>query len=244
MIRLCLLHFFGNALLLWLGYAWLGVGEADNVHVLGSFFIVLVLIAGAAWLHGAGFAYFGGLRFTRALGRALRNLLPILSVCLAGILVYAGLIWTASHYGGTAYNVASYSTMHLRRPVPPTAIEKAFHWCVLLLEWVIVPVVLFPLASAVAMHGWKGWRLANLHKSRRILYWVEICLLLLCAFVVPFRLFFWVPGIQSFSGQMLSFLARNVLGYVLFVSSLLAIEFFSAVKQPHARSARAGSSAG
>ena len=29
LLKLCLLHLAGNALLLWLGYYWLGVGEGD-----------------------------------------------------------------------------------------------------------------------------------------------------------------------------------------------------------------------
>jgi hypothetical protein len=49
-------HFLGNALLLALGYYWLGLGEARATDVLWSVVVALILTAGAAWLYSASLA--------------------------------------------------------------------------------------------------------------------------------------------------------------------------------------------
>jgi hypothetical protein len=49
-------HLAGNALLLALGYYWLGLGEARAADVLWSAVVALVIVAGACFLHGASFA--------------------------------------------------------------------------------------------------------------------------------------------------------------------------------------------
>jgi hypothetical protein len=49
-------HFLGNAVLLALGYYWLGLGEARVSDVVWSAVVALLILAGAAWLYGASLA--------------------------------------------------------------------------------------------------------------------------------------------------------------------------------------------
>ncbi|MBV9038542.1 MAG: hypothetical protein JO182_28905, partial [Acidobacteriaceae bacterium] len=82
-VSLWLLHLIGNALLLWLGYYWLGVGESDTAHLLGSAAIVLGGVCVALFLHGTALVYFdrdGERSLAHAMGTAARNLLPLLVV--------------------------------------------------------------------------------------------------------------------------------------------------------------------
>ena len=56
--KLCLLHLAANALLLWLGYEWLGVAESTRLRLALSAVDALAILALVCWLHGATFAYF------------------------------------------------------------------------------------------------------------------------------------------------------------------------------------------
>jgi hypothetical protein len=88
---LILLHLIGNALLLWLGYYWLGLGEARASAVAWSAAVALLIVAGACWLHGAAFA--------RGFAPASRHLPWTVFVALVAITAYlalpAGRWWTS-----------------------------------------------------------------------------------------------------------------------------------------------------
>ena len=72
------IHLAGNALLLWLGYYWLGLGESRAATLAWSAAIALVIVAGACWLHGAAFG--------SSVHGALRNLpWTVLVAVLTGV---------------------------------------------------------------------------------------------------------------------------------------------------------------
>jgi hypothetical protein len=82
------IHLAGNALLLWLGYYWLGLGESRASTLAWSAAVALVILAGACWLHGMSFASIRG---------ALRNLPWTVLVAAAALAIYlalpAGKVW-------------------------------------------------------------------------------------------------------------------------------------------------------
>jgi len=232
-VSLWLLHLIGNALLLWLGYYWLGVGESDTAHLLGSAAIVLGGVCVALFLHGTALVYFdrdGERSLAHAMGTAARNLLPLLVVAILAAVVYGLLTYIYGKFQHNAFLIGSYATMHTRKPVAPA---KVLHWYrvfILMLRWLVVPALLFPLTAAVARMGWAGFRLRSLRLSP--LYWIEVCVLLLLALVVPLRLMNWIPEFSKFAAQMASLIARMGLGYLLFVAALLTIEFLTARGRP------------
>jgi putative effector of murein hydrolase LrgA (UPF0299 family) len=86
--RLAATHLIGNALLLWLVYYWLGLGEARASAVAWSAAVALIVVAGASWLHGAAFA--------RSFKLALRHLpwtVLIAAVALAAYLALPAAKW-------------------------------------------------------------------------------------------------------------------------------------------------------
>lgn len=231
-IALVIAHLAGNALLLWLGYYWLGLDESDRPHLAWSAAVILCFIVAAAWLHGLALAHFSGLPLFRAAGRSGRHLLSLFAVSLLAIAIYGALFWLLPHLGGISYTVASFATMKLHKPVTPLSVQKGFHILVLLLQWVVLPAVLLPLAAAVSVEGWSGFRWRSLRHRRMWLYWIETAALLFCAIWVPFKLFFWVPRVEPFNAQFVSFLLRVGTGYLLFVTSLLLLEFFTSSGRP------------
>jgi hypothetical protein len=231
-IALLLAHLVGNAFILWLGYLWLGMGESDSRHLWESAGLILFLVAATVWLHGTALVHFEGQGLSRAVGKSARNILPLIVFSMVTLAIYGGLVWLGQHYGLAAYDIGSAATMTLKHPLAPRTVGKFFEVVLWLLRWLVVPALLLPIASGVALEGWQGWRWARKPRNPRVVYWLEVVALLLCAIWVPFKLFFWVPKIDAFGGQMISFVARAGTAYLLFVISLLALEFFTSSGKP------------
>ena len=74
--KLFLLHLVANALLLWLGYDWLGVGESTRLRLAWSGLDALAILALVCWFHGATLVFFrkhGELKINEAFRAALRQ---------------------------------------------------------------------------------------------------------------------------------------------------------------------------
>ena len=98
-----------------------------------------------------------------------------------------------------------------------------------LLRGVAVPVLLLPLFGKVASAGWSGLRLTVAH---RWLYWLQVALLLAVAVYVPLWIFHFIPRPAAFWLQTVSLIVRIGVAYLLFVGSLLALEFFTSSGKP------------
>jgi len=234
-LPLWILHLVGNALLLWLGYYWLGTSESDTAHLLWSALLLIGGVCAVLWIHGTALVFFDRDQedgFARALRTAGRNLLPLLAVAFFAAIVYGLLAYVYDKFEHNAFLIGSYATMRTRKPVAPQRVLHWYHVLIWILRWLVVPVFLFPLTAAVARVGWSGFRLHSFGRSRSILYWAEVCLLLLLAIAVPLRLMNWIPAFSKFAMQMASLLGRMGLGYLLFVAALLAIEFLTSRGKP------------
>ena len=230
-------HLIGNALLLYLGYYWLGMRESDALHLLSSIVVLLIFVLGAAWLHGTALTHFdrtAKLNFRAAAMRTLCHLLPLFVLAVVAAIIYGLLAWWHDSFQHNAFVIGSYSTLKLRKPVPPSAVERIFHIFIWILRWIVVPALLLPLAAGAALEGWRGIRLRALAPGRRVLYWIQVCALLLCAIWIPLKLVHWIPHIDSFGGQFASLAARMGIGYLLFVAALLTLEFFTSSGRPRA----------
>jgi len=222
--RLCLVHLAANALLLWLGYEWLGVGESTIPRLLWSAVFALAILSMACWLHGATFAYFrmpDGSRITAAFRAALQCLLPLLLVAIGIMALYALLARWADYSPQPALKLASYLTLKFRKPVKPATVMAGFNLALWLVRWVLLPLVLLPMASAIATRGWRGF--AEVGWCGRA--WLLAPVFLLAGLWLPFVLLGWVPRMGPFWLQMASFLVRIGLAYLLFVAAAIALAF-------------------
>lgn len=221
------LHLAGNALLLWLGYGWLGMTEADGPHLAASAAVLLAFGIGALWLHATALAFFGNpaSSFTAAASTALRRLPQLFALTVVVAIVYGLLSYWYGAFDHTAFVIGSAATMTLRRPVPPARVLDGFHAFIWLLRWIVVPALALPLAARMVSRRSPRFR-------RRWLYWLAVGALLLCAVWVPLRLLDWIPKANGFSLQAASLAVRFGLGYLLFVAALLALEFFTSAGKP------------
>src|SRR5215471_14309932 len=119
--KLFLLHLVTNALLLWVAYEWLGVGESTRLRLLGSALYGLAILAVACWLHGATLVFFreGELKTADAFAASLRQLPSLLAAALLVLALYGLVAWAAGASGQPAFRLASWLTLKLHTPVRP-----------------------------------------------------------------------------------------------------------------------------
>jgi hypothetical protein len=210
----------GNALLLWLGYYWLGLGETRAATLAWSALVALLLLSLACWLHGATFAYFS--LETRRL--PLRRLPPLVAAVIVLLAVYWALAQWSDYSRQPAFKIASYLTMTFRKPVKPAAVLNVFNIALWLVRWMVVPALALPILCGIAtrQHSRKWW------------YWIATPVLLVCALWLPLKLMGWTPLTGGFAMEMFSFVVRLLIAYLLFVGAWLALVFLTSGGSPRA----------
>jgi len=224
--KLCLLHLVANALLLWLGYEWLGVGESTGLRLAWSALDALIILALVCWLYGATFVYFrspGERKLNESFRTALRHLAPLLLAAIAVLVLYGALAWLASIL--PSFRVASYLTLKLRKPVKPATVQSVFHAAMWIVRWVLFPVALLPMFAAVATRGWPGFGAITWRVNWR--GWLLTPALLVAGLILPFAILGWVPHVASFGLELTSFALRMACAYVLFTASMLTLTWGS-----------------
>lgn len=229
MKRLAAMHLVGNALILLLGYYWLGLPESSAALTLWSALVLLVTSAAALFLHGTASVYF---RRRGKLGKAARiaalHLPALFALLILTVVIYASLAYLDEHFSHQAFTIGSYATMKTRKAVAPAAILYVWHFAIAAFQWMLVPALLLPVAASVAERGWQGFAPRIWKRQRASLYVLVVVILLVIAIYVPLHILKWVPSINSFAGQFASFTARFAIAYLLFVFGLLAAEYISA----------------
>jgi hypothetical protein len=227
---MALLHFLTNAILLSIGYYWLGVPESRAATLAWSVCLAIVFLAGACGAYGAALAYFREVserKAWKAWRVSGRNMAPMAvaviavgSICLT---VANGSAWSARMVTRIA------SILHLRiKTSTATATGRGIVW---LLLWVVLPVLLLPMLAAISDSGWRGFRAIG-SKSRKWLFWIEAPVLLLLAVRLPMFLLSWIPRVRGFRMEAFSFGVRAGLAYLLFGAGWLTLAFVTSGGRP------------
>src|ERR1035441_10353719 len=186
--KLFVLHLVANALLLWLGYEWLGVGESTRPRLLFSALDALAILALACWFHGATLVYFRAGRpepkINGGFGTALPPLPALLVAAILVLALYGLLAGAAAASGQPAFRLASWLTLKLRTAVKPTTVARIFLGAFWIVRWVVLPVALLPMASGIAARGWRGAGEFTWRRGWR--NWLEVPLLLVAGLLLPF----------------------------------------------------------
>jgi len=211
-------HLVGNALLLWLGYYWLGLGETRAATLLWSALVALLLLTLACWLHGATFVYFS----LKVLRLPLRRLATLVLSAIVLLAIYAALAQWSAYSSQPAFKIASYLTMTFRKPVKPTTVLHVFNFVLWLVRWMVVPVLALRILCDIATR----------QHPRRWWLWIATPVLLLCALWLPLKLMGWMPHAGSFAMEMFSFVVRLLVAYLLFVGAWLVLVFLTSGGSP------------
>jgi hypothetical protein len=225
--RFFVFHLVADALLLWLGYLWLGVAESTRALLLFSALSALGILAVACWFHGATMVFFRKrdepeIGIKDAFRIALRHLPGLLAAVVLVLALYGLLAWAAAASGQPAFRLASWLTLKLRTAVKPTTVARIFLGGFWIVRWVVLPVALLPMASGIAARGWRGFGEFTWRRGWR--RWLELPLLLVAGLLLPFVLLSWVPAVSSFTLEVISFSVRALVAYLLFVGALWTLE--------------------
>lgn len=229
-----LLHLVANALLLWLGYYWLGVGESRASMLAWSACVAVLIVGLGCWAYGAALVYFQEQEKRRTITAwrtALRNLLPLAIAAIMVGMIYWLLARWADYSTKPAFQIASYLTLKFRTPVRPTSVAGVFNVLLWVVRWGVLPALLLPMVSVIAARGWGGFRAIGAH-AHRWLYWIEVPLLLLSTLWIPLKLLGWVPHVNGFSMETVSFTLRATFAYLLFGASWLVLAFITSGGKP------------
>jgi hypothetical protein len=234
MWRLAALHLGANALLLGCGYYWLGISESRGSSLTWSALIGLLLIALACSTYGATFAFFSADERKQVLPAwktAARNLFPLAAAAAAIAIAYWLLALLQDSSSDPAFSVASFLTLKLRKPVTSASVLRIFDAALWLIRWVVLPVALLPMLSAISTRGWPGFKSINAG-ARKWWYWLAAPLLLLGAAWAPLKLLGWTRHSESFALEMTSFVLRATFAYLLFGAAWLALAFITSTGKP------------
>jgi hypothetical protein len=227
-----LIHFTVNAIVLALGYYWLGLAESRMGALVWSAFVALAALTLALWAYTASFVYREELSAPVAWRASLRHLPAVIVAGIVIALVYWGLAKWNLYSAKPAFRIASWLTLKLRKPVRPASVGLVFGAVLWAIRWVVLPVVFLPIVSAVARWGWSGFGVANRRPNR--LYWIVTPMLLLCFLRFPLLLINWVPRVSGFGLQSVSFALRAALAYLLFGGAWLLLALVTSGGNPRA----------
>jgi hypothetical protein len=226
--KLFLLHLVANALLLWLAYEWLGVGESTRLRLAWSGLDALAILALVCWFHGATLVFFrkrDELRINEAFRMALRSVPALLAAAVFVLVLYGVLAWAAAS-SQPAFRLASWLTLKLRTPVKPATVARVFLLGFWIVRWMVLPAAFLPMASGIAARGWRGFAEFGWRGGWR--YWLEVPLLLAAGLLLPFVVLGWVPAVGGFMLQVVSFSSRALVAYLLFVGAIWTLERLTA----------------
>jgi hypothetical protein len=237
MKRLVLLHVLGNAALIGIVYWWLGLGDANAGQLLLTVVMGLAAILAGLWLHAGSFAWFRDnqpSKLAPAFRSTLRKLPAFAVAALGVLLVYLLIQWIESLLYPAATTFASWLTFHLRKPVRPLWMIRGLQGIFWALRWLILPAFVLPLLSAIAGHGWRGFRYLKNSRMQTLprYFWLKCAVLTLTAFYVPDLIIHWVPRVKGISMETFSFATRFLAAYFLLVASWLLLVFISSGGRP------------
>lgn len=221
---LLFVHFPANAMLLWLAYEWLGVDESSTGKLLLSTFDALAILTLICWLYGATMVWFRSPKpkLNDAFRSALRHLGGLLALAVAVLAIYGLISEASAAIGQPALKIASWLTWTLRTPVRPAGITFIFQAIFWLLRWAILPVLILPVAAAIATQGRAGWRTFRVRQPWR--HWLLVPLIALATFWLPLLIVNWKPKSGSFGLELASFAMRAIIAYALFVIGNVALQ--------------------
>lgn len=230
--RLWLVQFFGAAALAAVAYAWLWIPESSATELLGSTILALLIASLAMWLFAGSLASFDSVHGgePRPIFSVFRSRLRSIPALLVWTVAWGLILWLISpsdeRVSSWAGTLASWLTLHLRRPISPEAtgafLDRAHWW----LDWWLIPLLVVPFGYAASRAGFGGFRWTAIRGTFRILgrltYWIGASVLFLIGGYGPSKLLGWVPEVHSLTTEFASLAVRFLLAYLLAVTAWLA----------------------
>jgi hypothetical protein len=224
-LKLWLLNFVGNAAFAAVGYYWLLIPDAHGWQVAATGAIALCFAVALVWLRAGTVAWFRvgefrkGSDIWRAYRHSVRNI-PALAFWVLVFIVVASALWGLREY---VPQFAVRIRQMMNGGPPPRNIMNDLNWLIVVIVIFVLPGLWLPIATTVAASGVHP---AHLARSRRVwkrpLYWLWLALLLSFGVYLPYKLVWWIPGLQTLRQQAWSMGGRFLLAYFLAITAFIA----------------------
>ncbi len=231
-VKLWLLNFVANAVLLVVGYFWLLIPDARGWEVAGSALIAVIVVVFVLWLRAGTLAWFRVAEFRkqRTIWRAYRHALrhvPALSIWVLVFVLFAWMLWALQGY---VPQFAVWLRQKLGAGPPPRNIMNELNWLLLLGVGLVIPALWVPMATTISAVGFQP---EHIILSRRVwkrpLYWLWFCLIMGVGVYVPYKLIWWIPDLQTLRQQGWSMGLRFLLAYLIAVTAFIALVWMTAL---------------
>ena len=220
----------GSLVVFALAYAWLWIREARWWQLAGSLLLALFVAYLAVFLQRTALRVFRRDRLSAsgagAAGGKARALLEWLPGALLVFVLFTALVWVAGKLhtdlpDATQY-VASWLTLHLRRPVDPYRLTGRVQSIEFTGAWFLFVLVWLPLAAAALLGESPLWRAAA-RAWKRAGYWFATLACVVVGYVGFWKLAEWVPKAKGIAVETASMAARLAVGYVIALGAWLVI---------------------
>ncbi len=225
--RLWLLQFFLNPLLFGLFTLWLLLPVANAFHVTLNVLVAIILFAAILVLHAGMLNYFYSQSenevapLRKAFASALRNLLPVI-LCAVVLYLFFQISGKVHAYEETfPPYLRSMMPAFLRRQVGLSMLQEIFDAVLFVLNWVLVPGLIFPFLASAAHSGFRGlgrrgfaaWKSAVLSPS----YWVLLLLGALVGVLATQKIMGMTPDFSTstYAQERTSLIFRASVSYLL-----------------------------
>jgi hypothetical protein len=229
--KLWLLNLAANAAVLAVWYFWLLIPDAHGWQVAGSALLAIIVVALVLWLRAGTLAWFRVAEFRKqptiwgSYRHAVRRV-PALGIW---VLVFVAIAWILWGLHGYVPQFAVWFRQKLAAGPSPRNVMADANWLLLLLGGVVLPGLWLPIATTLAAVGFDP---NHIILSRRVwkrpMYWLWFCLLLGLAVYIPYKLVWWIPGVQTIRLQAWSMGARFLLAYVIALTAFIALVWMTA----------------
>jgi hypothetical protein len=230
-VKLWLLNFVANAVLMASAYFWLLIPDARGWQLGGSAVLAVLVIFLVLWLRAGTLAYFRVAEFRNqgAVWRAYRDALRRVPALALWVVVFLAFAWLLLSLRPYVPQFAVWFRQKLGGGPPPRNIMADLNWLLLLLVGFVMPGLWLPIATTVSA---VGYRPENIVRSRRVwkrpIYWLCFGPLLGLGVYVPYKLVWWIPDLQTIRQQAWSMAARLLIAYLIGVIAFLAVVWVTA----------------
>ncbi len=230
--RVWLLQLFGSAIIIAAIAGFLRTGETFFQLVLG---LILVIIAVVGWLtlDGGAFNYYLDQQRNQTslikppFLRALKHFVPLLVVATIFFLLRYLLEGLDDYHYSLPGYIRSELPAWLRRHISEARIQSFYDLFLFFLRWIVVPMLLLPIASLAADKGLKGFVAFRVWAKMFLsgLFWGVVILASVLGVVIPAALTGWKldPKTATLTGEKFFLAFRIAIATILILSAWLMV---------------------